>query len=302
MTVLPKILVVVGPTASGKSDLAIALAKKFCGEIVSADSRQLYKGMEIGAAIGPTRGVRHHLMATLRPDEPITVAEWKRMAEAAIDDILARKKTPIIVGGTGLYTKAIAQNLAIPEVPPNPALRAALEKKSAAQLYAMLRRKDPDYAGRVSPQNRRYATRALEVMAATGKRFSQAQGVGQPKYDVLTIGVAVPRETLYARIDSRVDAMMKRGLLKEAKRLVKKFGWASQSMTAIGYRQFRAYLETGKGLDAAVENLKRDTRRYAKRQMTWYRREPAVLWVTTPAKAIALASKFLSAKRHPHRA
>lgn len=312
---LPKILVVVGPTASGKSDVAIALAKKFGGEIVSADSRQLYKGMEIGAAIEPGKrqkvggrqvlvahGVAHHLMAALPPEQHITVAEWKKMAEEVIDDILSRGKVPIVAGGTGLYVKALVENFTIPEVPPDAAMRASLEKKSTKALFAILKRKDAAYAARITPQNRRYIVRALEVMQATGRKFSEAQSVGVRKYDALIIGVSRPRNELYKRIDARVDAMARAGLVREARRLVKKYGWDAPAMTAIGYRQLKDFLGGKESLAAALDRLKRDTRRYAKRQLTWGRREKGIRWAKNGAQALRLAMAFLRrGSRKPRR-
>ncbi len=303
---LPKLIAVVGPTASGKTDLAIGLARRFRGEIVSADSRQLYRGTEIGSAtvagrravVGGrralvARGVAHHLLGILPPSVTLTSAGYKDKAIRALRGIIARGKVPFLVGGTGLYVRAVVDNFAIPEVPPDPALRRRLEAKTTPALYALLRRRDPAYAGRIPPGNRRYAIRALEVIEKTGRPFSEAQGRGAPLFDTLTIGVRRPREALYHGIDRRVDAMMAAGLLAEAKRLGRRYGWHVPAMSGIGHRQLGMYLRGEIDLPEAVRLIKRDTRRYAKRQMTWFRREPAVRWVKNEAEARLLVAAFL---------
>jgi tRNA dimethylallyltransferase len=302
----PKLLAIVGPTASGKSALGIAVAKAVGGEVVSADSRQLYKGMDIAAAIEPGkwvgRGVSrtyvvgvvpHHLMAIHAPDRPISLAEYQRMAFAAIDGIIARGKVPVLVGGTGLYVNAVVNNYRIPEVAPDPALRAELERLSTPRLFAMLRRKDPDYASRIPSGNRRYAIRALEVHAASGGRFSAIQEKGSPKYRVLLLTPKRGREELYRRIDKRVDAMAEQGIVAEAKRLTKRFGWDVAPMTALGYGQLRSAMEGKEPLKAGLDRLKRDTRRYAKRQLTWFRRDKRIRSAASAKEAIRLAKRFL---------
>lgn len=303
---LPKLIAVVGPTASGKTDLAIALAKKFRGEIVSADSRQLYRGLEIGADIPAgrkvtrkgggvfvVRGVRHHLLAILPPSQALTLAEYKRLAQAAIDDILKRGKVPILAGGTGLYVRSVVDNFEIPEVPPDMALRRKLAKLPIAGLYQKLEAADPAYAKKISPRNSRYIIRALEVMAATGRTFSELQKQGQPLYRVLQLGIKRPRAEMYGRIEARVDQMMRRGLLKEAKKLGQKYGWSLEPMTALGHRQLGEFLRGQIGLEAAVERIKRDTRHYAKRQLTWFRRDKRIRWLRSSAQAEKLVKTFL---------
>jgi tRNA dimethylallyltransferase len=209
---LPKLLAIVGPTASGKTDLAVALAKKLKGEIISADSRQFYRGTEIGSDIIPgkwvkrygrrtyvAKGVPHYLIGFHSPSKTFTAAQFKDHVIRISRDIAKRGHVPILAGGTGLYLKAVIDNLDIPEVPPDAAFRARMERKTTAALYAELKKKDPAYASRIPPNNRRYAIRALEVFHATGRPFSEVQGAGEPLFDVLQIGIRGPRCTPVSR-------------------------------------------------------------------------------------------------------
>lgn len=311
---LPKLLVILGPTASGKTGLAISLARKFNGEVVSADSRQFYRGLEVGAAVPEGKwgkilpagrqsdgrktfvvgGVAHHLMAFRSPAKPLTAAEFKTLAGRKIKEIIRRGRLPILCGGTGLYISAVADNLDVPKAVPNPALRARLYRQAASRLYARLEELDPEYAARISPANKRYMVRALEVIAATGSKFSELQGRGEPRYDVLKIGLAAPRERLYRRINARVDAMMGSGLLNEARRAGRRYGWDARPLSALGHRQLGLYLCGEIGLDEAIRLIKRDTRHYAKRQMTWFRRDKTIKWVRQPRSAERLVKSFIS--------
>lgn len=309
---LPKLIAVVGPTASGKTELAVALAKKFDGEIVSADSRQLYRGTEIGSDIIPgkwvafrpgsgqrarrtyvAKGVPHHLIAILPPSRTLTAAEYKKKALAAIGDITRRGKVPILAGGTGLYIRAVVDNLDIPEVPPDPVFRKKMERLPTSRLFAMLLRRDPVYARRIPKQNRRYIIRALEVAEKTGRPFSEAQGRGAPLFEVLQIGVRQSRAELYRRIEKRVEVQMRRGLLEEARRLGCRHGWDLPAMTGLGHRQLGAAIRGEITLEEAVRLIKRDTRRFAKRQLGWYRRDQRIRWVKGAEEAGRLVSKFL---------
>lgn len=292
---LPKIVVIVGPTASGKSALAVKLAKKVSGEIVSADSRLLYKGMDIGTA-KPTKkemaGVPHRLIDVVAPSKTLTLADYKRRAIRAIRAILKRGRVPVVVGGTGLYVRAIVENLEIPEVPPDPAYRAFLGRKGAAWILERLKKLDPDYAARIGP-NPRYATRALEVIRATGKPFGAQQGKGEPLFDALVIGLDPGKKELDRRIGRRVDAMIKAGLVDEVKKLARRCSWDLPSMSGIGYHELKTYFEGKASLDEAVESIKTDTRRYAKRQMTWWRRINKVEWFDEPKPAFRRAEIWL---------
>lgn len=308
---LPKIVVILGPTASGKTDLGLALAKKFDGEVVNADSRQVYKEMNIGTAkpAGEWRAsedssslrqlaelarndnipkrylvenIPHHLMDIVAPDAEFTLADFKQHAQAAIADILSRGKLPIVIGGTGLYIWSLVDNLEIPRVAPDTRLRAELEKKSPEELVAMLKKIDPESAETIDTKNPRRVLRALEVAITSGESFVSAQKKGAPLYDALQIGIDWPREELYRRIDERVDRQMDRGLLEETKTLAQKYAWELPSMSGIGYRQLGYFLRGEIPLAEAVEILKRDTRRYAKRQMTWFKRDKRIHWLPGP--------------------
>lgn len=307
---LPKLVVLLGPTASGKTDLAIALAKRFKGEIVSCDSRQFYRGMAIGAAIpegewATRRGVRaywvdgvaHHLMAFRSPRKPLTAAEFKRLADRRIAAIVRRGHIPCLVGGTGLYADAVMLNFAFPPVEAAGAARAALEALPTERLARMLTEADPAYAARISLQNRRYMIRALEVaQTAPGERFSALQRRGKPRYDVLLLGVTRDRADLYARIDRRAGLMMDAGLLQEASRLGRRYGWDAKPLASLGHRQLGEFLRGETSLPEAVERMKRETRRYAKRQMTWLRRENGLVWVRNVAEATRKVKAFLGSK------
>ena len=304
---LPKLIAIVGPTASGKTDLAIALAKKFRGEIISADSRQFYRGTDIGSDIIPgkwvkrgrrrvyvARGIPHHLLSFRPVSRPVTAAEFQKLAIRLARDIARRGRVPIVAGGTGLYIRTIVDNLDIPPVAPRPDIRARLEERTTAKLYAWLKKLDPAYAVRIPAQNRRYIVRALEVIGATGRPFSEQQRAGEPLFDVLQLGVKRPRPEIYRRIDARVDLMIKNGLIDEAKRLAKRFSWDLPAMSALGHRQLGLFLEGKVPLEEAVRLIKRDTRHYAKRQLTWFGRDKRIQWVKDQASAFKLAGKFLS--------
>lgn len=289
---LPKIIVILGPTASGKTDMALRLAKKFDGEIVSADSRQIYKKMNIGTAKPEGEwvkdayvvdGIPHHLMDVIDPGESFSLADYKALATASINDILSRKKLPIIVGGTGLYIRALVDNLDIPKIEPNKELRKQLARKKLPELAAMLVKMDPAMAKKIDLQNPRRVLRALEVFILSGESFLAQSTKSNPIYDVLEIGIDLPREELFARIDARVDKQIEDGLVEETKKLAKKYSWDLPSMSGIGYKQIGFYLRGEAALDEAIRLLKRDTRRYAKRQMTWFRSDKKIKWITNEA-------------------
>ncbi len=291
MSNLPKIIVVLGPTASGKTDLGIFLAKKFNGEIISADSRQVYKKMEIGTAKPKgewqnssagylVSGVPHYMMDIVDPGKTFTLADYKKQSIFHIKDITKRGKLPIVVGGTGLYIWAIVDNLDIPKMPPKKKLRESFEQKTLSELVEMLKQIDPESALKIDLKNPRRVIRALEVYINTGESFFSQRAKSAPLFDVLQLGIQLPREDLYNRINQRCEDQIKAGLVVEVENLIKqRYGWGLSSMSGIGYRQIGYYLRGETKLEEAIEIFKRDTRRYAKKQMTWFKRDKRIKWL-----------------------
>lgn len=302
---LPKIVVILGPTGSGKTDLGIAIAKKYNGEIISADSRQIYKKMDIGTAKPKgewkddsytVEGVPHYLMDIFSPDEEFSLADFKEQAIKRIYDIQKRGKLPIIVGGTGLYIWAIVDNLEIPKTPPNKELRTELEKKSLEELVDLLKKYDPDSAELVDIKNPRRVLRALEVVLSSGKSFFEQRQKFDPLFDVLQIGINLDKEQLQERINKRVDDQIREGLVNEVQYLVNEnYGWQLPSMSGIGYKQIGCYLRGEIGLEEAISLIKTATRQYAKRQMTWFKRDKRIRWLekTDLEEANKLLDDFL---------
>lgn len=277
------LLTIVGPTAVGKTTLAIHLAQRFNGEIVSADSRLFYRGMDIGTAkpsMAERALVPHHLIDLCAPDETLSLGQYQRLAYQTIDAIQARGRLPILAGGTGQYVWAVVEGWGIPEVAPRPALRAALEELGQDTLAAWLVALDPAAAARIEPRNVRRVVRALEVTLVTGRRISDLQRKTPPPYDIYILGLAVDRPTLYRRIDARVDAMMVAGLLDEVTGLLAAgYGAELPPMSGLGYRQLLAYLAGKSSLEEAVERIKFETHRFARQQATWFRRDdPRIMW------------------------
>ena len=274
LTDQPTLITLVGPTGVGKTALAIELAQRLNGEIVSADSRQIYRGMDIGTG-KPTRDqlaqVRHHLIDRVDPDQAYTLAEYQADAYAAIDAILAQGKQPLLVGGTGLYIRAVTEGLMIPEVPPNAALRAELEGRSGANLYAELQQIDPAAALKIDPRNVRRTIRALEVYRETGQRFSELGQVNAPPFAVRRVGLTLPRAALYVRTDARIDEMIERGWLDEVRVLAEKYAWSLPSMSSLGYPQLGAVLRGEIDLAEAVQQIKHHTHRFVRHQYAWFR-------------------------------
>lgn len=291
----PKIIVILGPTASGKSSLAIKLAEKFGGEIVNADSRQVYKKMDIGTGKTDSLGskIPHHLLDIVAPNKPFSLAQYQRMAFRAIDDILKRKKIPIICGGTGLYIRAIVDNLDIPKVAPNPILRQKLEKQTAAKLFSQLKTLDPKTAKIIDRHNKRRLIRALEVVLTKQTSFSELQKTKKPRYKVLQIGLNVDRQILRQRIEKRFNQMIKDGLINETKSLLNKYPANIPSMSGIGYLEMGQYLAGEISLDEAIQKAVARTYQYSKRQMTWFKKDERIKWIDTPAQAIKLSELFL---------
>ncbi|MFQ5419887.1 MAG: tRNA (adenosine(37)-N6)-dimethylallyltransferase MiaA, partial [Anaerolineae bacterium] len=272
-----------GQTAVGKTALSLQLAQACNGEIVSADSRLFYRGMDIGTA-KPTpaeqTAVPHHLIDICKPDETLTLSAYQRLAYRTIDNIHENGRLPILVGGTGQYVKAVVEGWGIPEVPPQVALRHALAKMEGPKLARWLQKLDPVAAKRIDPRNLRRVIRALEVTLVSGIPISVQQAKTPPPYRICMIGLARERELLYRRIDARVDQMMADGLPAELERLRDAgYGRVLPAMSSLGYRQLWAYLDGEMTLAAAVERIKFETHRFARRQNTWFRQDdPGITW------------------------
>ena len=296
------LVVIVGPTAAGKTALSIDLAEAAGGEIVSADSRQIYRGMDIGTAkvtAAERARVPHHLLDLVMPDQVLSLAEYQALAYAAIADIRARGRLPFLVGGTGQYVQAVVEGWSIPAVAPHPELRAELEAKASAEgaeaLHGWLAALDPAAAARIDYRNIRRVIRALEVCLVTGQPITELQRKNPPPFDILQIGVTRPRPELYMRIDVRVDQMMAAGLLDEVRRLdAAGYAWELPAMTGLGYRQIGEHLRGEVTLDAAVTHIKQGTRRFVQQQYNWFRlTDPAIRWVdpgTTQASDVLAAT------------
>jgi tRNA dimethylallyltransferase len=290
---LSKLLVICGPTASGKTALAIELAKKYNGALVAADSRTVYRYMDIGT--GKELGYPHKLIDVVRPDQTLTLAEYKKKAVAAIRAAIRAGKLPILVGGTGLYIWAIVDNLLIPKVVANEKMRRELQQKTPDALYALLNAIDPS-AAKVTGKNKRRIIRALEVVVGSGEKFSESTKKGKPLFDFLEIGLAVPREELVKRIDRRVDAMVKAGFMAEVLKLRKKlFKPDLPAMSGIGYKELNDVIDGKTIISEAVSRIKARTRGYARRQMTWFRRDKRINWVSGIDDADLLIKRWLNA-------
>ncbi|NQS97307.1 MAG: tRNA (adenosine(37)-N6)-dimethylallyltransferase MiaA [candidate division Zixibacteria bacterium] len=283
----PKIPVILGPTAAGKTAVGIAAAEAMNGEIVSADSRQIYRGMTIGTA-KPSKGalgrVRHHLIDILEPDELFSAGEFVRRAMAAIEDIASRGKLPIVVGGAGLYIRALTRGIFNGESSDadfRTELQCQYEQGGSEDLLAQLRRIDPEYAGKVHLNDKKKLVRALEIYHTTGMTITELNRVqGDGWIEPISIGLELPRETLYERINQRVKAMIEAGLIEEVESLRSKgYGRDLNSINSPGYVEVYDYLDGNIGYDEIIELIKRNTRRYAKRQITWFRKEEGVRWV-----------------------
>lgn len=278
-----KIICVVGATASGKTDLAVKLAKAVDGEIISADSMQVYKNMPIATAVATKEeqdGVVHHLVEFLDADQTFSVADFVERAKVLIDEITARGRVPIVAGGTGLFVDSLVKNISFSEVGSNAEIRNELAEKSNEELYERLLKLDPNAAEDIHPNNRKRVIRALELcMSGTSKTEQNENSmlIDSP-YDALYIGIGYKdRQKLYDRINKRVDLMLEAGLENEARQMLGKQGLTARQ--AIGHKELQPYIDGKITLDEATENLKRETRRYAKRQLTWFRRNENINWL-----------------------
>ena len=299
------LIAIVGPTATGKTALAIALAQRLGGEIVGADSRQVYRQMDIGTA-KPTAEERalapHHLIDVVDSDQEFSLAQYLEQAGAALEDVWSRGKQPLLVGGSGQYVWALLEGWRVPRLPPQRELRRQLEERADRQgaeaLHRELAQVDPKAAARIDPRNVRRVIRALEVHKATGRPISYWQEKGPPPWEVLILGLTCPRRELYERIDARVDAMMEAGLVDEVRGLLAMgYDPSLASMSGIGYKQICQHLAGELDLATATARIKTATHRLARQQYTWFRLDDGrIRWLEGDGavdEAVALAEQFL---------
>lgn len=291
-----------GPTASGKSDVAIKLARKFNGEIISADSRQIYKGMDLGTGkvqgqllassfqlFGKTitrklfisEGIPHHLIDVVEPNEDFNISHFKKMANKAIEEILSKGKLPIICGGTGFWIQAITENMNLPEVPPNEKLRQKLELKTSEELFEQLKKLDPERASDIDNQNKFRLIRALEIIETLGKVPSKLSVIDQQssKYNFLQIAISVPKEVLHEKIRNRLESRLEEGMIEEVKKLNENgVSWERLEKFGLEYRWLARFLQNKISKEEMQEKLYFDIIHYAKRQMTWLKRNKEIVW------------------------
>lgn len=282
-----RVVAIVGPTASGKTSYAIEYAKQNNGAIISADSRLVYKGFDIGTAkptLEERENIPHYLIDIVEPPYNYSVAQYVKDAENAIKEITNLGKLPIIAGGTGLYLKGLLEGYDFPDIETDYVLREELKKRDRDSLYEELTHLDPASAQTIERNDKKKIIRALEIMRALGKPLSEVRGVKEHPYEVEWIGLNFPRNELYERIHKRVDIMLEQGLIEETKELLSKYGRIQNLLHTIGYQEIIAYLDGIMLLEEAVEKLKQNTRNYAKRQLTWFRKNKQIKWNCYPEK------------------
>ena len=307
----PKIVVILGPNASGKSELAVLIAKKFNGEIISADSRQVYKGMDIGTGKVPRdnkkinknlasaneklyfyQGIRHHLIDVCSPKKFFTVVEYQKLAQKCIKGILKRKKLPIICGGTGFYIDAVLYDYHFPPVKPDWSLRKKLEKLNTKELFAQLQRLDPQYAKKIDPHNKRRLIRAIEIVSILKKPMPPLEK--SSRYEVLKIGVYRPSQELKKRIEKRLLERLDQGMIEEVKTLHKKgVGWKRLDNFGLEYRYISLYLRNKISYEEMINQLKTKIWQYARRQMIWFKKDKEIYWISSSSQALKLVRRFL---------
>lgn len=289
MRTKPKVIVICGPTASGKTGLSVKLAQKMDGEIVSCDSMQIYKDMTIGTAKvtqEEMQGIPHHLIDFVSPDERYSVAEFQKDAEKAIREIIQRGKTPIVVGGTGLYVDTLVYHIQYPEIETDLEYRQELEELIQEQgletVYQKAKEIDPQAAEKISSNDKKRIMRILEIYHQTGKTKTQLEIESrkeEPPYEYLVYAIGMDREKLYDRINQRVDIMLEQGLIEEVQALLKKYQQFPTAMQGLGYKEVASYLLGNITKEEMIEMLKQETRRYAKRQLTWFRKNKDIKWI-----------------------
>lgn len=313
---LPKLVVILGPTASGKTALSLKLAKKFNGEIISADSRAIYKELDIGSA-KPRRdfnrvlylhdrsditlfnvyisgGISHHLIDVVAPDQTLTLAKYKELATKAIYNIARRKMVPFLVGGTALYIYSLIDNWLIPEAPPNEKLRARLEKQSVGKLYARLIKKDPAAQQFIDSKNKRRIIRALEIIATTKKPFSEQRRRGPQLFDTLMLGVKKSPSEIKKNIAKRTKQMLQDGLVAEVKKLLKKgYSPESPALSGIHYKEIISHLKKETTLPKAIAQINKNDEQLVHRQMMWFKKDHRIKWTINEQGAEKEVKKFI---------
>ncbi len=291
----PKIVVVLGPTASGKSDLAVKLAKRFNGEIISADSRQVYKGMDIGTGKikeGEMQKISHHLLDVASPKRRFSVSQYKKLAEKEIEKILEKKKLPIVCGGTAFYIKALVDGIIIPEIPPDWKLRKELEKKDENELYNKLLKEDPRRAKNIDKSNKRRLIRALEIIEKTKGKIPKIKF--RSPYAPLFLGIKIGQGILNKKIDRRLSARLNEKMIEEVERL-RKSGVSFKRLEEFGleYKWISFYLQNKNGYKKTVDSLSTDIKKFSKRQMIWWKHDKRINWIKNYKEAGLLTKNFL---------
>jgi tRNA dimethylallyltransferase len=293
---LSKLIVILGPTAVGKTALSIKLAKKFNGEIVSADSRQVYKGMDIGTGKITKKemeGIPHHLLDVVSPKRRFTVAQYQKLGKAAIKKILKEGKTPFLVGGTGFYIQAVVDGLIIPEVKPDWELRYKLEKLSTRELFNRLKKMDPRRAKTIDKKNRRRLIRALEITIKTKKPVPLLRKRGL-KFELLMIGIKKPQKEIKKLIRKRLLKRLKKGMIEEVKRLKKEdLSWKRLEGFGLEYRYIAQHLQGKMNRKEMIEKIQKESEHFAKRQLTWFKKEKLIHWIKNQKEAEKLIKNFL---------
>ena len=286
----PKVVVICGPTASGKTALSIELAKKINGEIISSDSMQIYEDMDIGTA-KPSKeemqGIKHYMLNIVKPNQRYSVADFKKDAESAIEEILAKGKVPIVVGGTGLYVDSLIYGIEYQDIKLDEKYRQYLEKRAETEglekLYEEAKIIDPQAMEKISPNDKKRIIRVLEIYKATGKNKTEQEIESRKngvKYNYIVFALDIEREKLYEKINKRVDIMIEQGLIQEVEKLLHKYNDFPTAMQGLGYKEVVEYLENKITKEEMIEKIKMETRRYAKRQITWFKKNKQTIWIS----------------------
>lgn len=289
-----KIIVILGPTSAGKSDVAVKLARKFDGEVISADSRQIYRGMDIGTGkvtLEEQAGIKHWMLDIVSPRADFSAAQFKKKADKIIKDVLKRGKLPILCGGTGFWIKAVVDNVAYPEVKPDWNLRKKLEKESAGELFEKLKKSDPERAKNIDAKNKVRLIRAIEICEALGRVPEEKS---DPRYQALQIGLDVPKEKLHAKIKKRLDRRWRDGMVEEVGKLhAQGLGWKKIRSFGLGYFWIPEYLQEKITLEELYEKVYLAEKDYAKRQLTWFRKDPRIVWLEKFTDILKEVADFL---------